>query len=90
MFLVPVQILDIDWCNPETTKGLYMCRYRTGRDKFSGCKSWHVCIIDKHADVGEYYTRFQDETYFRNITFVNPFEERLGTEKGVTNGRRYT
>jgi hypothetical protein len=68
----------------------YICRYRTGLVKLSGCTSWYVCIIDMHADVGEHYTSFQDETDFRNITFVNLFEERVGIEKGVMNGIRYT
>jgi len=90
MFSAPVQLFDIDRCSPETTKLLYMCRYRTGRVKFSGCKSWYVCIIDMHSDVGEYYTRFQDETDFRNITFANFFEERLGIEKEVRIGRGCT
>jgi hypothetical protein len=74
--------------NYEVT--VYICRYRTGRVKLSGCKSWYVCIIDMHADVVEYYTRFQDETDFRNIRFLNLLEERFGIEKDVTNGRRYT
>jgi len=66
----------------------YICRYRTGRVKLSGCKSCHVCIIDMHTDVGEHDT--EDETDFQNITFVNLFEEGLCVDKGVTKGIRYT
>ena len=88
MFFSPVRLFDIDWCSPETTKWLYICRYRTGRVKLSGCKSWYVCIIDMHADVGEHDAK--DETDYRNIKFVNLFEEGLGIDKGVTKGRRYT
>jgi len=69
--------------NYEAT--LYICRYRTGRVKLLGCKSWYVCIIDMHADVGEHYTMFRDETDFRNIAFVNLFEERLGVEQRFSN-----
>lgn len=41
-----------------------------------------------HADVGEHDAK--DETDYRNIKFVNLFEEGLGIDKGVTKGRRYT
>ena len=37
---------------------------------------------------GERDTRLQDEADFRNNTFVNLLEERLGIEEGVTNGSR--